>query len=84
MSTSLKHGRAVNPPFLSGSLPVLEAVSLSPYFRRNLPVLENNLFLRTKVIVYENNMGKNSLFPFNIFSGSARDGQVTNFKNVKR
>ena len=71
MSTSLKHDRAVNPPFFVGRLPVLGAVSLSPYFKRNLPVFENNLILRIKVIVYENDMRKNSLFPFNIFSSSA-------------
>ena len=42
--------RAVNPPFLTGRLPVLKAVSLSPYFKRNLPVFENNQFSNIKVI----------------------------------
>ena len=32
----LSNPRAVNPPFLAGRLPVLEAVSLAPYFKRNL------------------------------------------------
>ena len=50
--------RAVNPPFLAGRLPVLEAVSLSPYFKRNLPVSENNQFSNKKVIVYANDMRK--------------------------
>ena len=64
-----KESRAVNPPFLAGRLPVLEAVSLSPYFKRNLPVFENNQFLNTKV--YKNDMRKNSLFSFTNFLGSA-------------
>ena len=50
--------RATNPPFLAGRLPVLEAVSLCPYFKRNLPVFENNQFSDKKVIVYENDMRK--------------------------
>ena len=55
--------RAVNLPFLIGRLPVLEAVSLSPYFKRNLPVFENNQFSNIKVIVHENDMRKKiSLF----------------------
>ena len=57
--------RAVNPPFLAGRLPVLKAVSLSPYFKRNLPVFENNQFLNIKV--YKNDMRKNSLFSFTNF-----------------
>ena len=55
--------------FLAGRLPVMEAVSLSPYFKRNLPVFENNQFLNIKV--YENDMRKNSLFSFTNFLGSA-------------
>ena len=47
---------AVNPPFLAGRLPVLEAVFLSPYFKRNLHVFENNQFSNIKVIVYENDL----------------------------
>ena len=54
--------RAVNPPFLEGRLPVLEAVSPSPYFKRNLPVFENNQFSNMKFLVYANDMRKNSLF----------------------
>ena len=61
--------RAVSPPFLAGRLPVMEAVSLSPYFKRNLPVFENNQFLNIKV--YENDMRKSSLFSFTNFLGSA-------------
>ena len=49
---------AVNPPFLAGRLSVLEAVSLCPYFKRNLPVFENNQFSNIKVIVYANDMRK--------------------------
>ena len=60
--------RAVNSPFLAGRLPVFEAVSLSPYFKINLPVFENNQFLNIKV--YENDMRKNSLFSVTNFSGS--------------
>ena len=63
--------RAVNPPFLAGRFPLLEAVSLSPYFKRNLPVFENNQFINIKIIVYENDMRKNSLFSFTNFLGSA-------------
>ena len=48
--------RAVNSPFLAGRLPVFEAVALSPYFKINLPVFENNQFLNIKV--YENDMRK--------------------------
>ena len=51
--------RAVNPHFLAGRHPVFEAVSLSPCFKRNLPVFENNQVLNIKV--YENDMRKNSL-----------------------
>ena len=54
--------RAVNPPFLAGRLLVLEGVSLSPYFKRSLPVFENNQFSDMKVIVYENDTRKNGLF----------------------
>ena len=43
--------RAVNPP-------VLEAVSVTPYFKRNLPVFENDQFSNIKVIVYANDMRK--------------------------
>ena len=46
----LNVSRAVNPPFLAGRLPVLKAVSLSPYFKRNLPVFENNRFSNIKII----------------------------------
>ena len=60
--------RAVNSPFLAGRLPVFEAVSLSPYFKINLPVFENNQFLNIKV--YENDMRKNSLFSVTNFLGS--------------
>ena len=63
--------RAVNPPFLEGSLPVLEAVSLSPYFKRNPPVFGNNQLSNIKVIVYGNDMRKNSLFSFSNFLGPA-------------
>ena len=66
---STTYFRAVNPPFLAGRLSVLEAVSLSLYFKRNLPVFENNQFLNIKV--YENDMRKNSLFSFTNFLGSA-------------
>ena len=51
-------GKAVDPPFLAGRLPVLEAVSLSPFFKRNLPVFDNNQLSNIKVIVYENDMRK--------------------------
>ena len=50
--------RTVNPPFLAGRLPVLEAVSLSPYFKRSLSVFKNNQFSSIKIIVYENDMRK--------------------------
>ena len=60
------HGRAVNPPFLAGRLPVMEAVSL---FQEKSPCFENNQFLNIKV--YENDMRKNSLFSFTNFFGSA-------------
>ena len=60
--------RAVNSPFLAGRLPVIEAISLSPYFKINLPVFENNQFLNIKV--YENDMRKNSLFSVTNFLGS--------------
>ena len=75
--------RAVNPPFLVGRLPVLEAVSLSPYFKRNPPVFGNNQFLIIKNILYENDMSKNSLFSFTNVLGSAWDLQVTDLKKVK-
>ena len=55
-------------PFLAGRLPVFEAVSLSPYFKINLPVFANNQFLNIKV--YENDMRKNSLFSVTNFLGS--------------
>ena len=60
--------RAVNPPFLAWRLPVFEPVSLSPCFKRNVPVFENNQVLNIKV--YENDMRKNSLFLFTNFLGS--------------
>ena len=60
----------------------MEAVSLSLYFKRNLSVFENNQLSSIKVIVYENDMRKNSLFPFNNFSVSTGDGQVTGFKKM--
>ena len=66
-SRSTDHYRTVNPPFLAGRLPVLEAVSLPPYFKRNLPVFENSQPSNIKVIVYANDMGKNSLFSFTNF-----------------
>ena len=56
--------RAVNPSFLAGRLPVLEAVFLSPYFKRDLPISENNQFSNIKVTVYANDMRKNSLSCF--------------------
>ena len=78
--------RAVNPPFLVVRLPVLEAVSPSPYFKRNLPVFENNQFSNIKVIVYANDMRKNGLFSFTNFLptlGSAWDLLVTDFQICK-
>ena len=51
------------PPLFAGKLPILEAVSLSSYFKtRNLPIFGN-----IKVIVYENDMRKNSSFLFTNF-----------------
>ena len=76
--------RAVNPPFLARRLPVFEAVSLSPNFKRNLPVLKyNNQLSNIKVIVYANDVRKNSLFSFTNFLpilGSAWDLLVTDFQ----
>ena len=46
---------------------MLEAVSLSPYIKRNLPVFENKQFSNMKVIAYANDMRKNSLFSFTNF-----------------
>ena len=54
--------RAVHPPFLAGRLLVFKAVSLFPYFKRNLPVFKNNQFSNAKIIVYATDMRKNSLF----------------------
>ena len=63
--------QSCQPSLFSREIPVLEAFSLSPYFKRSLPVFENNQFSNIKVIVYENNMRKNSLFSFTNFLRSA-------------
>ena len=46
---------------------MLEAVSLAPYFKGNLPAFENNQFSNIKVIVYENDMRKIVSFHLLIF-----------------
>ena len=48
--------RTVKPPYLAERLPVLEAVCLSPYFKRNFPVFEDNRFSNIKAIVNANDM----------------------------
>ena len=48
--------RAVKPPYLAERLPVLEAVCLPPYFKRNVPVFEDNRFSNIKAIVNANDM----------------------------
>ena len=41
---------AVKPPYLAERLPVLEAVCLSPYFKRNFPVFEHDGLFRPKML----------------------------------